>query len=139
MITQKEVVDLIKSDASNDMLGTARGDLLCALDFEHAKEFLKPDTTAEQWNAEVWTLKSDDDVLHTMREYMDFAWEKANNCRGISAMRSMRHYWAWLKLLGQDLLAEQTISYNHYGKDQLVVICALLGLDSSKWDDGVRK
>jgi hypothetical protein len=68
---------------------------------------------------------------------MDFAWEKANNCRGLSAMRTMTHYKAWLWLLGQDGF-DDLENYSHYGKDNLVRICKFFDLDPKKWDDGRR-
>lgn len=72
-----------------------------------------------------------------MLDYMEFAWDKANNGRGISAMRSMHHYMAWTWMLGDDL--GNLLDYQYYGKDNLVKICKHYGWDHAKWDDGVRR
>lgn len=74
-----------------------------------------------------------------MRSYMDFAWGKANGFRSLSAGRSIYYYKAWLWLLGEDEFANDLDEYQYYGKDELVKICDYLGLDSSQWDDGVRR
>ena len=71
-----------------------------------------------------------------MKEYMEFAWEKANEFRGLSAMRSMHHYTAWTWLLGDDF--GNLLQYDYYGKDNLIRICEHYGWDHTKWDDGVR-
>ena len=69
---------------------------------------------------------------------MEFAWDKANNCRGISASRSIDHYSVWIWLLGDEDKLSDIRDYEYYGKPQLVEICELYGWDHSKWDDGVR-
>lgn len=74
-----------------------------------------------------------------MIEYMPFAWEKANNCRGLSAGRSLAHYTAWLWLDGDNEIWPTLEDYEYYGKDKLVEICNYLGIDSKQWDDGIRK
>ena len=66
------------------------------LSFEEAQPWLKPEADWKQ------DPLSDEGVLDLMRDYMEFAWEKAENHRGLSALRSvnkMRH-WCWL--LGRD-------------------------------------
>jgi hypothetical protein len=69
---------------------------------------------------------------------MDFAWDKANNGRGISANRSIAHYQAWLWLLGVEWCDTLMDDYEFYGKPQLIRICEYLGLDPKQWDDGER-
>ena len=142
MKMQNEIVKRIREFNNNgkDFLGFQRSDLLGALDFDHAKEFLKPEANKKEWNKEVFTLKSDKDVKKAMSDYMEFAWNKANNCRGISAGRSMAHYSAWTWLLGDEIYNQfyDLEEYQYYGKDNLVKLCEFLGLDSKKWDDGVR-
>ena len=83
-----------------DIFGFIRTDLICTLPYEHAKPFLN-----EEVNKEEWELKScprPTGVLAEMKKYMNFAWDKANNCRGLSACRSLMHMQAWLWLLGED-------------------------------------
>lgn len=131
--TQEQIVERLRDDRI-DPLGWASSDLLEWLDFDHAKEFLKPEVTAQSW-ADTEKPKS---VREQMIDYMPFAWEKANDCRGLSAGRSISHYQNWLWLLGEDELAEQIRDYEYYGKDQLVRICEYLGIDSKQYDDGIR-
>lgn len=73
---------------------------------------------------------------------MEFAWGKANGCRGLSAGRSLEHMQAWVWLMGDDdfwseLDASIEHAYQYYGKPQLVLICNHYGLDWSQWDDGI--
>ena len=135
--TQDEIVQkVIDVQASNeDWLGTMTNDLLVYLSYENAKPFLQEDSTKEKW-LEVEEKLSDELIRKDIKEYMEFAWEKANNFRGISAGRSMDHYTIWLWLLDIDL--GELRDYNHYGKDELIKICIHFGLDHTQWDDGVR-
>jgi hypothetical protein len=71
-----------------------------------------------------------------MHDYMSFAWDKANNCRGLSAGRSIDHMKAWLWLLGESEMAAKIAHFSHYGKPQLRAICERFGWDWRAWDDG---
>lgn len=127
-----EIVSRLRS--GRDFFGWANADLLEWLDFDHAKEFLRPEVTAEEWGKR----DAPKPVWNQMVDYMPFAWDKANNCRGLSAGRSMDHYSNWLWLIGEDQLSESLSDYEYYGKDNLVRICEFLGLDPKQWDDGIR-
>lgn len=133
--TDLEIVNRIRELAATDFFGFESTDLLTCLPYDKAKEFLKPETTEEKWK-EVFTPRDRESVLKRMEEYMSFAWEKANNCRGLSAARSMNHYSAWVWLLGDDL--GNLNDYEYYGKDNLVKICQKYGWDHHQWDDGIR-
>ncbi len=134
MRTQKEILSRIKAiqDNNSDLFGTELNDLICALEFENAKPFLKKGTKDKDWQQTA-------DVKKEMIEYMSFAWEKANDKRGLSAMRSLAHYKAWLFLDGDDEIWPTLDKYEHYGKEHLITICGYLGLDPNLWDDGVRE
>lgn len=144
MRTYEEIVQEIKNygldGCIEDFFGYRRSDLMAHLPWEHAKQFIKepahPDHTAEKWEHLALTREA---VLKVMHDYMPFAWDKANNFRGLSAMRSMEHYSVWTWLLGDDEKFPNLAEYTCYGKDMLVLICKEYGWDSSKWDDGVRK
>lgn len=113
------------------------------LDWEHAQDFLQPDAevTEEQWKARrpsLSPLAMVDEILH----YMDFAWDKANGCRGISANRSIMHLIAWLWMAGEDELCRElerdlyeNDAYCYYGKPQLVKVCRHYGVDWRGHDD----
>lgn len=133
MRTQDEILERIEAVTKMDWMGTQRTDLVGALTFESAKPFLKDGVSEDDW-----TANTDDDIRKEAIDYMNFAWDKAINCRGLSAGRSMEHYMSWLWLLNDNDLWCDLDNYNHYGKPQLVKICEHFGLDASKWDDNIR-
>lgn len=137
MRTQEEIVERVRLRKPQDFFGFEITDLISYLDFEHGKQFLKEDSkmTAEEWEKSRETRPPKE----VMSEYMPFAWEKANNYRGLSSARSISHYQAWLWLDGNEELANSIEDYQYYGKPQLVEICNYLGLDPNQWDDGVRR
>lgn len=133
MRTQEEILERIKFWEDDDFLGTKRRDLVEFLDFENAKQFLKDEVTESDWTKEV-------DPVACIKNYMEFAWDKANNCRGLSAWRSIEHMTAWIWLLGDEDLQKKfdETEYEHYGKEKLIVVCEHLGIDWEKYDDGIR-
>jgi hypothetical protein len=135
--TDKEIIDRIKAIEEKDFLGFERTDLLCRLSFNAAKEFRKPNITESEWG-EI-SPRDRESILAEMLDYMPFAWEKANNKRGISAGRSMSHYSAWTWLIGDNDFFGDLQDYEFYGKDNLIRICEKYGWDHSQWDDGVRE
>lgn len=138
MRTQAEILARIKATQPNDMLGFEWQEYLGALTKESIETLrgglLRSDADMSEWDP--W-FKTDEDIRKHCIGYMDFAWEKANSCRGISASRTMSHYKAWLWLLGENGFGDLQ-DYKHYGKDNLVRICKFFDLDPKKWDDGRR-
>jgi len=118
-------------------MGTKRGTLIDFLDFEHAKPFLKDGVTEKDWTPK---QVIEEVIKKEILGYLDFAWDKANNCRGLSAGRSVEHIEAWLWLLGDEELEKRfdAVEYEHYGKEKLILISDALGFDWKKVDDGVR-
>lgn len=131
--TQEEILKRIEERKVDDFLAFEIGEYVDFLDFNHAQPFLKEGTKKEDW-------KYLTDPIKKMREYMDFAWDKANGCRGISANRSISHMVAWLWLAGEDefLKELEDIEYEHYGKEKLIAICNKYKIDWKKYDDGIR-
>lgn len=137
----------LAEDPCADLHGVERSRLLESLPFEDAQKFLKAGTsTAEKW--EVERTKNRASVIGQIRGYLNFAWEKANQCRGLSAQRSLSHFKGLLWLLGPecDELREWIGSPHHYqwyGKPALVQISELVGLswrhpegpDNDEWRD----
>jgi hypothetical protein len=125
----------------NDLFRFEVGELIPYMDYEDCKDLIKPEVTCEQWN-QMRLVHSREALIKVMLEYMPFAWEKANGCRGISANRSVMHYIGWTWLAGEGELS-QTIDrvynaeYQHYGKEILVLICEHFGWSWKQWDDGV--
>lgn len=124
--TQEEIVERINQlkENGNDPLGFERSDLINYLPFRLAKEWLSDDVTEEEWNS-----REGKTPKHQMKDYMEFAWEKANDERGLSAYRSMAHYTSWLWLDGDDYLCTTLRDYTDYGRPQLVDICKHLEID----------
>lgn len=133
MRTQTEILERIERLSIGDLFGFETSDLIASLPYEQAKPYLNADVRPEQWMPD--SLERDD-IIQRMKGYMPFAWEKANNCRGISAARSLAHFMSWLWLAGDDL--GDLLDYQWYGKDQLRKICEHYGWDADQWDDGVR-
>lgn len=129
--TQQEIIERIASASKEgDMFGWETTDLIYFLTFENAGPHLKEGTTPEEW-ANVQQSDPEDRI----RDYMPFAWKKANDRRGISAARSLCHMAAWLWLDGKDELAGRLHEYTHYGKPHLVAICEMYGIDWCALDD----
>jgi hypothetical protein len=131
--TQAEIVARINEIRESDFFGAQTGDLVCFLDYEHAKSFINEGTTKEQWDTSTSGIVS---PARCIAEYMAFAWDKANNRRGLSAARSVDHMRTWLWLDGKDELAQQIEEYDHYGKPQLVAVCNEYGIEWKSLDDG---
>lgn len=64
-------------------------------------------------------------------DYMVFAWSKATNERGISAMRSVIKLGTWMKILSRPDVAEALLDddlYTPYGRPALREACEMLGI-----------
>jgi len=110
-----------RAAASDSLFGFGREVLVPFLDYDHAKPFLVPDVTAEAWKP---TPLDDATVRRELASYMEFAWEKAEGHRGISAGRSIQKLTEWVWLLGDDatLAAIEAAEYPMYGCPKLAVI-----------------
>jgi len=135
MRTQAEILERIEEIRKTDFWGFEASDLIDHLDYKNAKPFLKEGVKDSEWDAD-----KQEDVKKVMINYMEFAWKKANDFRGISTSGSLSHFRAWLWIDGSDeaLKIMPGGDYTFYGKNELCKICNYLGLDSKKWDDGVR-
>jgi hypothetical protein len=123
MRTDAAIVQRILDISARDMFGFETMDLVSVLPYEEAKEYLKPSITEAEWQPTARDRKS---VIEQMRDYMEFALEKAIDHRGLSANRSINHFQAWLFLLGDDALlqfAEDSGNYKNYGMPILKAIC----------------
>ncbi|MBU6488290.1 MAG: hypothetical protein KGQ57_10725 [Burkholderiales bacterium] len=128
--TTEEILAEIERLKDGDWLGFRTSDLIQALPFEAAQSFLKEGVTADQW-------AQNTDPESEIRSYMEFAWDKANGCRGLSAGRSVNHMESWLWLDGKDeLSARLERVYEFYGKPCLVLVCQEYGIDWWALDDG---
>jgi len=123
--TIEEIKQRINKISELDLFGIS-ADLIVYLPYEHAKEFIKPEVTEEQYNKEFKKSYTKENIIKEIRDYMSFALGKAENHRGISAGRSIEHFCAWLWLLkDHELLAfaEDDYNYENYGCPILKKIC----------------
>jgi hypothetical protein len=139
--TQEEIVDHIeelRKAKFEDFFGFQSNDLIFFLTFDAAKKFLKQDKLEEAQKE--W--KQSSDPLKEIRRYMTFAWTKANDCRGLSATRSLEHFKAWIWLIDDEFYKKFKESvdndYHFYGKPQLEMVCKHFNIDYSELDDGIR-
>ena len=80
-----------------------------------------------------------ENVIEEIRDYLSFAWDKANDCRGLSAFRSIQHFRNWFYMFGNedcDELVDEMEDYMYYGKPWLVIISELVDFDWREEDDG---
>lgn len=138
--TDQEILARIDEVKPTDFFGHQLNDLIPALSFEAAKPFLKDEYIKE--GPEEWDKGRAEIAINPgdkIRDYLAFAWDKANNCRGLSAARSIEHFMSWTWLDGKDEITQFIEEYNLYGKPQLVVLSELYGFDWQSHDDGEWK
>jgi len=138
MKTKKEIIERYRKIKQDDLFGFTAEILLSRLSFDEAKEFLTEDAKAENWKAEPFDEQT---VLAEMKSYMEFAWSKVIDHRGLSASRSIEKMRAWLWLMGDDELLEYADvdeNYAQYGAPILMKICEKYGLDIPQ-DESVKR
>lgn len=139
MRNEQQILDRISTNKSRDFFGFSTFDLVEVLPFAQARDFLTEEfVTKVLAGEEKWEPKSKDDAALKARitDYLPFAWDKANNCRGLSAGRSLQHFLAWFWLLGDDAFADELAGeYNLYGKRLLVKVSERVGFDWRKVDN----
>lgn len=127
MRSTAEILARIEFVKPVDFFGTITNDLLFVLPFEDAKPFLKDEVAPEQWKPH---SQEQDAVKARMLDYLDFAFEKAEDHRGLSASRSIDHMRAWLWLLGDDEMlayADNPDNFCNYGAPILKYIADKYG------------
>lgn len=128
MKTQEDILKRVKNPSADDFGGFEAEALAQFLDYDHAKPILRDNVTREIWDKDGQELTREN-VVEEMRGYMEFAWGKVRDHRGISANRSVIKLRAWLWLLDeQDTLNTlDGTPYPQYGAPQLEVICRRMG------------
>jgi hypothetical protein len=130
MRTQEEIIERIKEVEEGDFFGFEVDGLIEFITFENAQEVCRPEITEEEWNL---TLKASG--ASAILDYLLFAWDKANSCRGLSAARSLSYMKAWLWIEGDDDVSWLG-DYEYYGKPHLVKISERFGFDWKERDNG---
>ena len=140
MRTQKEILERYREREGYDMLGFEVYEYPDWLTFENVKKLniLKEDITKEKWEKD-YKKPAKENILERMRNYISFAYGKAEGERGISANRSIMHYIAWIWLLGDDEFLKEieddwNNNYNSYGIPILNKIC-----ETYRWDRSGNK
>jgi len=112
------------------MLGFAAEALVEFVPFDDAAAIRNKEVTREEWGeAKSLTREA---VLDVMRDYMTFAWDKAQNHRGISASRSVTKMQAWIWLMDDP---DITAPYQNYGAPFLRSACERYGFPIPASDD----
>lgn len=123
--TQDEIVQRVHAVRPDDVLGWHCEVLIPQLDYDHAREFLKPDVTAEEWAADLAADRGEHaDLTAVAASYLTFAFGKAYDERSISAERSINKLTEYAWLLGRDELAERMASGREYGSYGLPLLRA---------------
>lgn len=133
--TPEQILEYINKH-KKDFFDFSVEDLSGYLPWELAKQFYKEEFVKKVDSGEEEWVLNPQDGEGEIREYMAFAWDKANWCRGLSAGRSINHMANWLFVDGKDELSEEIRDYSYYGKPQLVRICEEYGIDWKQYDDG---
>ena len=128
MRTQEEIVARIES--SNSFFGFDKEVYIYALDYEHAKPYLKAEVTEDEWES---SLEEEGPIEKRFASYMEFAIGKALDHRGISANRSVEKLNAYSWLLGEDDWIEEP--YAMYG---VPILKALAERHSLPWPEDDR-
>ncbi len=112
--TQEEIVARVDALArgEDDFFGFRLEVLVYALDFEHARPFLRDGVTAD-----VWKTTSRESIENDARDYLAFAVGKIVGHRGLSASRSVEKLGEYAWLLGRDdvVAAMDEAGYENYG------------------------
>lgn len=101
--TQEEILE--RFNQVDDILDIQKNDLAAYLSFENVKPFLTEEDVEKVENGdEKWEQSTDpkEDIL----DYLEFAYEKAENERGLSAYRSMLHFKTWIWLDNEEFYNE---------------------------------
>lgn len=94
MRTDEEIIARIREVADRDLLGYERSDLLQALDYDKYAEVAESlGFTVIDRESFGQPVRNREQLIEQMKDYMPFAWDKANSKRSISAWRSMSHDW----------------------------------------------
>ena len=91
-----------------DFFGVIAHDCIRCLPYDAAAEYISDDVTADDWDA--LYLKNEEEVISEIIKYLPFAYKKAENERGLLAIRSLQHFLAWFYCLGVD----EMVSTIHY-------------------------
>lgn len=104
------------------------------LSVEDSREFFKEEyfDKVASGELEIPPIPSLEEAAQDFLDYMNFAWGKAEDERGISATRSVQKLGAYLWLFGRDdlrRLIDDDELYNPYGAPALIAVCEEMDID----------
>lgn len=115
MRTQEEI--LARFENADDFFGTQQSDLVSYMEFENAKPHLKEDYVKQvEAGEKTWEISTD--PKKEILSYLNFAYDKAEDQRGLSAGRSMLHFKTWIWLDDENFyneIIEMIDDYTNYG------------------------
>jgi hypothetical protein len=129
----KEIKEQYESVKKNDFFGFSGEVFTSFINWEDGKEYYKEeyrnkvDAGEEQFSYTTDIKEAAQDFL----DYMNFAWGKAQDQRGISSSRSISKLSAWLWCMNRPDLSEEINRddlYNPYGAPALISICDKMGI-----------
>lgn len=130
--TQDEIAERVRAYemGAEDFFGFAREVLIEALDYEHAKPYLKAESTAESWGEPATANEQYEAAV----EYYEFALGKIEDHRGISASRSVTKLteYAWLLCRDDVTEAMNAANFPQYGAPKVKAFADGFGLP---WPD----
>lgn len=108
----------LENEKFRDIFET-RADLISYLPYELAQEFTDLD---EAGFNKVKTLYNRENIIKELVDYLSFAFEKAENQRGLSANRSIAHFENWLFVLEDQELYDFTSNHENYREYGLPIL-----------------
>lgn len=119
----------IDAEEFRDFFGAEKQELIYALPFSEAKEWLNDDVTEERWENDL-RYSTDDKAKEAAASYLVFAAGKATDHRGLSAERSVDHFKGFAFLLGGAEAAQaiDEAPYQNYGVPQLKKATEVMGI-----------
>lgn len=132
--TQEELIARIYERRDIDTFGFEWPEYAVYLSRDNVEPFL---ASAVKSEPKKWSRES---IIMRMAEYLPFAFEKANERKGVSATRSVMYYVAWTWLCGDREFSEAVWlaaqnNYAPYGKPVLRMIAEHYGWDWRSLDE----
>lgn len=124
----KTVDELLGYEDSESIFGFGTSAICCFLSYDDAPQNYKKGLSPEEIKEinDGTQEPTRDNVLSAMRGYMVFAWNKVEDHRGLSTIRSIEKMRAWLWILGDDgmiAITNDESLYPNYGAPILKRIC----------------
>lgn len=136
--SQDEIKDKFADIQKSELYFNFKGEVLMDYaSYENIKAYLKEEyiKKIESGEAKWEAITSIEECAQDFLDYMNFAWGKAEDERGISASRSIQKLGMWLWLMSREDLAEIIANddlYNPYGAPALIEVCNQMGIDVPK-------